>query len=125
MNGPLPLWVDVLTAAMVLAGAVAALVGSFGLLRLRDFFARVHAPTLGYTLGSWGFAAATALQFTFTRDQFFAHALLVVIFIALTAPVTTIFIMRAAIFRRRLARDRSVPAFDPTPRRRAPSAPRG
>jgi multicomponent K+:H+ antiporter subunit G len=31
------------------------------------------------------------------------HALLIALFIALTAPITTVFLMRAALFRERLA----------------------
>ena len=37
---------------LVLAGAIAAFVGSLGLLRLPTFFERVHAPTMGTTLGA-------------------------------------------------------------------------
>ena len=95
--------VEVVIAVLALAGAVFALVGSFGLVSLRSFFQRVHAPTLGSTLGTWSLAAATALQLSFLREQVFVHALLVPAFIALTSPVTTIFLMRAATFRRRVA----------------------
>ena len=37
------------------------------------------------------------------RGQPFVHALLIALFISLTAPVTTVFLMRAALFRERLA----------------------
>ena len=54
MNGPtLPLWAEVVIAALVLAGALIALVGSLGLLRLRSYFERVHAPAIIATLGMW------------------------------------------------------------------------
>ncbi|HET9596683.1 MAG TPA: monovalent cation/H(+) antiporter subunit G [Anaeromyxobacteraceae bacterium] len=100
---PLPLAVEVAVAALALTGAFATLVGSFGLLRLPGFFQRIHAPTLGATLGTWSLALATAMQFSFLRSEPFAHPLLIAAFIALTAPVTTIFLMRAGLFRRRLA----------------------
>jgi multicomponent K+:H+ antiporter subunit G len=99
----LPLWVDALTAVLVLTGALAALAGSFGLVRLRTFYQRVHPPALASTLGTWALALATAVQLSFVGEQPFVHALLVAIFIALTAPVTTIFLMRAALFRDRVA----------------------
>jgi multicomponent K+:H+ antiporter subunit G len=102
VNVALPLWVDLATAILVVAGAVAALVGSIGLVRLRSFFERVHAPTLGYTSGTWSLTLATALQLSFVRDQLYLHALVITAFTALTAPVTTIFLMRAALFRRRV-----------------------
>jgi multicomponent K+:H+ antiporter subunit G len=103
VNTQLPLWVDVVTAVLVVVGALLALVGSIGLLRLRSFFQRVHAPTLGTTGGTWLLTLATALQFSFVREQLFVHALLIALFIALTAPITTVFLMRAALFRERLA----------------------
>jgi multicomponent K+:H+ antiporter subunit G len=39
---------------------------------------------------------------SFVRDQVFVHALVVAVFLALTAPVTTIFLMRASLFRHRV-----------------------
>src|SRR5690554_7796893 len=47
----LPLWAAIVTAALVLLGASLALIGTVGLLRLKTFYERVHAPTLGTTLG--------------------------------------------------------------------------
>jgi multicomponent K+:H+ antiporter subunit G len=96
-------WVDAATAVVAVVGAAAALVGSYGLLRLRSFFRRVHAPTLGTTLATWSLTLATALQISFVRERVVAHALLIAIFVTLTTPVTTIFLMRAALFRRRTA----------------------
>jgi multicomponent K+:H+ antiporter subunit G len=95
--------VEALVAALALTGAVAALAGSFGLVSLRSFFQRVHAPTLASTVGTWSLAAATTLQLSFLREQVFVHALLVPVLVALTSPVSTIFLMRAATFRRRVA----------------------
>lgn len=103
MTGVFPLWVDVVTAGLVVTGALAALVGSFGLVRLRTFFRRVHAPTLGSTVGTWSLTLAMVVQLSAVREQLFVHALLIAIFIALTSPVTTIFLMRAALFRHRVA----------------------
>lgn len=102
MNAWAPQWVDALTALLVVVGALAALIGSFGVLRLKRFFQRIHAPTLSATLGTWGFTLATVVQVSFERGQPFLHALLITAFIALTAPVTTVFLMRAAVFRARI-----------------------
>jgi multicomponent K+:H+ antiporter subunit G len=101
MSGP-PV-VEILTGALALAGALAALIGSVGLLRLGSFLQRVHAPTLASTLGTWALTLATALQMSFVREELFLHALLIPAFIAVTTPVTTIFLVRAALFRRRAA----------------------
>ncbi len=109
MTTQLPLWVDLVAAVLVVLAGLLALVGSFGLARLTDFYQRVHAPTLGATAGTWALTLASALQFSFLRETLFVHALVIPIFLAITAPVTTVFLMRAALFRHRLA-GRPVPA---------------
>lgn len=116
MSGGASSWVDALTALLVVLGGLAALLGSFGVLRLKSFFQRVHAPTLGSTLGVWGFTFATAVQVSFEYGQLYVHALLVSVFIALTAPVTTVFLMRAAVFRaRQRGEEIPVPGSDEPP----------
>jgi multicomponent K+:H+ antiporter subunit G len=116
MNGSSPFWVDALTAALVIIGSLAALIGSLGLLRFGRFFQRVHAPTLGATVGTWAFTAATMSQVSFASGKPYVHVLVIAVLIALTAPVTTVFLMRAALFRARLRGDtdvRSVRADEP------------
>jgi multicomponent K+:H+ antiporter subunit G len=109
MNVALSPWVDAVTALLVIVGGLAALIGSFGLVRLGSFFQRVHTPTLGATVGTWGLTLATVWQASFVAGQPYVHALLVAVFIALTAPVTTTLLMRAALFRARRRGDPSVP----------------
>ena len=99
--GPLPWWAETLTAVLVVAGAAFAAIGSFGLVRLPTFFRRIHAPTLGATLGVWCVTAATIVYFSVQGFHLFLHAALIALFVALTAPVTTVFLMRAALFRER------------------------
>ena len=101
MNEALPLWAEVLTAVFAVVGAAFAAIGSFGLVRLPTFFRRIHAPTLGATGGVWSMTVATIVYFSVQSHGIFLHAALVVLFVALTTPVTTIFLMRAALFRER------------------------
>ncbi len=101
LGGPLPLWAEIVTAVFVVTGAAFAAIGSFGLVRLPTFFRRIHAPTLGATLGVWCVTIATIVYFSVQGGNIFLHAVLITLFIALTAPVTTIFLMRAALFRER------------------------
>jgi multicomponent K+:H+ antiporter subunit G len=107
-NG-MPLWAEILTAVLALAGSLLALVGAIGLLRLPTFFQRVHAPTLGSTLGCWCLVMATIVYFSVKENSLSVHAVLIGIFIALTAPITTIFLLRAALFRERRAGNPKVP----------------
>lgn len=104
-----PQAVEVVVAVLALAGAVAALAGSFGLVSLRSFFQRVHAPALASTLGAWSLSLATGLQLSFLQGEVFVHALLVPAFLAVTSPISTIFLMRAATFRRRVAGEDAPP----------------
>jgi multicomponent K+:H+ antiporter subunit G len=99
--GPLPLWAEILTGLFAVLGAAFAAIGSFGLVRLPNFFRRIHAPTLGATVGVWCITIAMIVYFSVQGFSLFLHAILIVLFIALTAPITTIFLMRAALFRER------------------------
>ncbi len=47
----LPVVLDVLVALLLVTGAAFALVGSWGLAKLADFFKRLHGPTKASTLG--------------------------------------------------------------------------
>lgn len=123
----LPLWAEVLIAALVLGGSIIALLGSMGLMRLKSYFERVHAPSIIATMGCWLIMWATFVFFSATGQGLALHALLIAVFIAVTVPITTIFLMRAALFRaRRAGRDvppsvsRIVPN-EPQPEEAAPA----
>ena len=108
---PSPGWVDTLTAVLVVMGAVTALIGSFGLLRMKTYFQRVHPPSLVATLGTWCVTLATVIQGSFVTARPYVHAVLIPVFIAFTAPVTTVLLTRAALFR---ARQRGTPDVPPS-----------
>ena len=97
----LALWAEILVAVLVLAGAALALLGSIGLLRLPTFFERAHAPALIATGGCWCVMLACLIFFSLQGDGWYLHPLLIAIFLAITVPVTTIFLMRASLFRAR------------------------
>ena len=97
----LPLWLEIIVAMLVLAGAGLALLGSTGLLRLPTYFERVHAPSIIATLGCWLIMHGTVLYFSVADHSLALHALLIAVFVATTVPVMSIFLMRAARFRAR------------------------
>ena len=97
----LPLWLEIIVALLVLAGAGLALLGSTGLLRLPTFFERVHAPAIIATLGCWLIMHGTVLYFSVADSSLALHALLIAVFVAITVPIMSIFLMRAALFRAR------------------------
>ncbi|MGB3449107.1 MULTISPECIES: monovalent cation/H(+) antiporter subunit G [unclassified Simplicispira] len=106
---PLALWAEITIAALVLLGAVIALIGSMGLLRLKDYYERVHAPAMIATMGCWSIMHASVLFFSLQGHGFAAYPLLIAVFVAITVPVTNIFLMRAALFRARRS-GQNVPA---------------
>ena len=100
-DAALPLWAEITIAAMVLTGATIALLGSWGLLRLKTYFERVHAPSIIATMGCWCIMQGTIVYFSLQGQGLALHALLIALFVAITVPVTNIFLMRAALFRAR------------------------
>ena len=96
----LPLWLDIAISAAVLCGAAIAFMGSLGLLRLKSYFERVHAPSIIATMGCWCIMHGTLVYFSVTVGLAL-HALLIALFVAVTVPITNIFLMRAALFRAR------------------------
>jgi multicomponent K+:H+ antiporter subunit G len=110
--GNLPAWAALLTALLVLVGAAVTLIGSLGLLRLGNFYARVHAPTLGTTLGMASILIASALYFSVIEARPVVHEILMAVFVTLTTPVTLMLVVRAALYRDRIEGSREVPAAE-------------
>ena len=101
MNGieQMPAWAVALTAALILMGAAVSLIGSLGLLWLRTFYERVHAPTLGATLGTVFIALASMVYFSVLESRPVLHEMLIVGFGAVTTPVALTILVGAARFR--------------------------
>jgi multicomponent K+:H+ antiporter subunit G len=95
----LPGWAAFLVALLVLAGAALTLTGAAGLLRFRTFYERVHAPTLGTTLGATLILAGSMLCFTVLQSRPVVHEILILLFVSLTTPVTLMLLVRAALSR--------------------------
>ncbi len=95
----LPAWAALLTALLVLVGAGLTLVGSLGLLRLDNVYRRVHAPTLGTTLGAGGILLGSMLFFSVLETRLVLHEILIALFITVTTPVTLILLVRATLNR--------------------------
>ena len=70
-------------------------------MRLRDFFQRMHAPALASTLAAWCVTLASILYFSSLQGGLTLQALLINVLLAITAPVTTVLLARAALFRKR------------------------
>lgn len=95
----LPLWAAIVTAVLLLLGASVTLVGAIGLLRLDNFYDRVHAPTLGATIGTIAILLGSMVCFSALGQRPVTQELLIGLFVTLTTPVTLMLLVRAAVHR--------------------------
>jgi multicomponent K+:H+ antiporter subunit G len=92
----LPDWAAWLVVGLLLISAVFGLVGAIGLLRLPDFYMRLHAPTTTTTLGVGG-ALCAALSVRWVQGQWGAAELLITLLLFVTAPVSANLLALAAL----------------------------
>jgi multicomponent K+:H+ antiporter subunit G len=119
----LPVWAAMLVAAFLILGAGLTLLGSFGLVRLRSFYDRIHAPTLGVSWGTAGIVIASMILFTMLQSRPIVHEILIGIFVTVTTPVTLMLLGRAALYRDRAEGSPDVPSTNPPIGALAPSEP--
>ena len=85
---------DLVTAGLLVVGALFVLLAAVGLYRMPDLYLRTQALTKAATLGLTSIALAVAVRFG-SLEAFFTVGLLVA-FVYLTAPVAAHVVMRAA-----------------------------
>ena len=112
---PLSEWLQLVIALLVLGGAVFTLVGTVGLVRWASFYQRIHAPTLGSSLGAALILLGSSLHASFSIGRPVLHEILVLVFILVTTPVTLMLLARAALYRDRAEGNPGVPV-PPHPR---------
>ena len=95
-----PALATILTATLLIAGAAVTLIGSLRTTALaRASIERVHAPTLGTTLGTVFIATASMIYFSALGTRPVLHELLMIVFVITTTPITLMVLVRAARFR--------------------------
>ncbi len=109
MSNGIPFWVEAVVSVLLVLSGISALTGAIGLVRLPDYFQRMHPPALAYTLGAWSVTLASVVYFSAHRGQLALHAWVIIILLSITAPITTMLLARAALFRRRNNRDPAPP----------------
>lgn len=105
----IPLPIALVICACLLGGATLALAGAIGLVRLKSFYQRVHAPTLGSSMGMGLILLSSILYFSVARGHIVLHEILIAVFLTLTTPISLMLIVRAALARDRLERNPDVP----------------
>lgn len=96
----IPFWVAIPAAIFLVLAGVIAITGTLGLIRLPTFYTRIHAPTMGNTLGVFCILVATMVLSSFVEKRLVVHQLLITILLVITSPHTAILLMRAAIRRK-------------------------
>ncbi len=105
----LPAWAAIPVCILLLLGSVITLVGSMGLIRLKTFYGRLHAPTLGASAGTILICVASMITFAVLQNRWILHEILIIVFIILTTPVTLMLLGQSALYRDRIEGKNDVP----------------
>ena len=108
--------VELLTSLLLLVGGFFTLVGGIGLVRLPDFFMRLHAPTKATTLGVGSVLLASVIYTAGSGSSL--REILIVLFLFITAPVSAYLLAQAGLRHR-------LPSRAPLPRTDSPLKPEG
>ncbi len=82
---------------LIVGGAVLTFIGSLGLVRLRDFYTRLHGPTKATTLGVGCLLIASAVYFSTRGTGISLHEVLVTLFLFMTAPISAHLLAKAGL----------------------------
>jgi multicomponent K+:H+ antiporter subunit G len=101
MNGIAVLspWIAVAVALLLVIGGSIILIGALGLMRLPSFYQRIHGPSITLSLGTACILLASMLYFSAPESRPIIHEIIISAFIFLTAPVVSMLVLRAAIYR--------------------------
>ncbi|MBB1087903.1 Na+/H+ antiporter subunit G [Lysobacter sp. SG-8] len=88
---------EIALAALLLVGSGFVLVGSFGLVKLSDFFKRLHGPTKATTLGVGCVLIASIGHHAWLGDGLGLREVLITLFLFITAPVSAHLMSLAAL----------------------------
>jgi multicomponent K+:H+ antiporter subunit G len=97
----IPLWAALPAALLLVMGGLLVLIGALGLLRMPDFYTRMHPPAMGATLGAGSVLIASMLVSSALQQRPVIHEILISVFIVLSTPVTSMLLMRAAVARQK------------------------
>jgi multicomponent K+:H+ antiporter subunit G len=96
-SADMPIWIELMISLLLIFGGAFALVGAIGLVRLRDLYMRLHAPTKASTLGVGGALLASMVFFGWQGERLVIHELLITLFVFMTAPISAHLVMKSAL----------------------------
>jgi multicomponent K+:H+ antiporter subunit G len=100
----LPLWVTIPGTVLLVILGLTTLIGSIGLLRLRDFFQRMHGPSMTNTVATGAALVVSMLVSSSVAARPIVHELLITLLVGTSAPITSILLVQAALYRNRARR---------------------
>ena len=90
---------EILVSVLLIVGAAFALIGSWGLAKLDDFYMRLHGPTKATTLGLGAILLASSIHFVSTQSILSFHEVLVTVFLFITAPASAHVLAKTALYK--------------------------
>ena len=88
---------EVLSWLFIGAGSILVLTGGIGLLRLPDFYTRIHAAGITDTMGAW--LILVGLMFVAGWTLITAKLVMLLLFLAITSPLSSHALAKAAFMR--------------------------
>jgi len=88
---------EILISTLLVISGVFGLIGSFGLLKLRDAMQRLHAPTKATTIGVGAALIASALNTWLIAGQVTWHEVMVSVVLFITAPLSALYLAKSHI----------------------------
>lgn len=90
---------EILIAVLLVLGGTFGLIGSYGLLKLKDPMQRLHAPTKATTIGVGAALVASALDLVLVGQGITWQEILVAVFLFLTAPLSALYLAKTHLLR--------------------------
>lgn len=91
--------IEYIAIGLLALGAIFILIGAIGLVKLPDFYTRLHAPTKATTLGIGSILIASMLLHLSQDRGINIQELVISMFLFITAPVSAYMMAKAAIHR--------------------------
>ena len=88
---------EVASWVFIIAGSIFVLIGGIGLIRLPDFYTRIHAAGITDTMGAW--LILIGLMFSAGFSLVTVKLLMLLFFLAATSPLTSHALAKAAFLR--------------------------
>lgn len=88
---------EAIVSLLLVTGGVFTLIGAIGLVRLPDFYTRLHAPTKATTLGVGSVVLGSMIFFVRHPLGAGSSEILIMLFLFITAPVSANFLAKAAM----------------------------